>query len=81
MSHLYFIKMFQPILQVSEEAELPEDDVICNGLDEFTRKLTEDDARVLVDLLKLAVAGRAGPQASPAITRVLTGKGINLYIP
>ncbi|XP_042876756.1 E3 ubiquitin-protein ligase HERC2-like isoform X6 [Penaeus japonicus] len=58
---------------VSEEAELPEDDVICNGLDEFTRKLTEDDARVLVDLLKLAVAGRAGPQASPAITRVLIG--------
>ncbi|XP_076028585.1 E3 ubiquitin-protein ligase HERC2 isoform X2 [Oratosquilla oratoria] len=44
-----------------------------SGLDEFTRRLTDDDARVLVDLLKLAVAGRAGPEAKHAITKVLTG--------
>ncbi|KAK8398901.1 hypothetical protein O3P69_004178 [Scylla paramamosain] len=49
------------------------DDGSLSGLDEFTRRLGEDDARVLVDLLKLAVAGRAGPRASPAITKVLTG--------
>ncbi|CAL4122804.1 unnamed protein product, partial [Meganyctiphanes norvegica] len=42
-------------------------------LDEFTRHLSEDDARVLVDLLKLSVAGRAAQRASDAITRVLTG--------
>lgn len=49
------------------------DDGTQSGLDEFTRRLGEDDARVLVDLLKLAVAGRAGPRATPAITKVLTG--------
>ncbi|XP_042217246.1 E3 ubiquitin-protein ligase HERC2-like isoform X2 [Homarus americanus] len=58
---------------VSEEVDAHEDDIGSNGLDEFTRKLTEDDARVLVDLLKLAVAGRAGPRAAAAITKVLTG--------
>lgn len=61
------------LLQVSDEADIPEDEIGTNGLDEFTRKLSEDDARVLVDLLKLAVAGRAGPRAAPAITKVLTG--------
>lgn len=50
------------------------DDGSLSGLDEFTRRLGEDDARVLVDLLKLAVAGRAGSRATPAITKVLTGK-------
>ncbi|XP_071532835.1 E3 ubiquitin-protein ligase HERC2 isoform X2 [Panulirus ornatus] len=58
---------------VSEEADAQEDEMSSNGLDDFTRRLSEDDARVLVDLLKLAVAGRAGPQATPAITKVLTG--------
>lgn len=58
---------------VSDEAEAPDDDVNSSGLDDFTRKLTEDDARVLVDLLKLAVAGRAGPGSSEAITKVLIG--------
>lgn len=43
-------------------------------LDDFTRLLTEDDARVLVDLLKLAVAGRVGPSAVTAITKVLSGR-------
>lgn len=62
---------------MSEEADVPEDDIGSNGLDEFTRRLTEDDARVLVDLLKLAVAGRAGARAAPAITKVLIGGACN----
>ena len=41
-------------------------------LDEFTRTLTADDARVLVDLLKLAVAGRAGGGGKEALSQVLT---------
>lgn len=58
--------------QVPEAVDGPDDGTL-SGLDEFTRRLGEDDARVLVDLLKLAVAGRAGPRATPAITKVLTG--------
>ena len=61
------------LFQVSDEPEVPEDGMNSTGLDDFTRKLTEDDARVLVDLLKLAVAGRAGPGSSEAITKVLIG--------
>ncbi|CAH1268469.1 HERC2 [Branchiostoma lanceolatum] len=44
-------------------------------LDEFTGKLSADDARVLVDLLKLAVAGRAGEAGREAISAVLTAMG------
>ncbi|KAI8508669.1 E3 ubiquitin-protein ligase herc2, partial [Branchiostoma belcheri] len=44
-------------------------------LDEFTGKLSADDARVLVDLLKLAVAGRAGESGKEAISAVLTAMG------
>ncbi|KAK2162853.1 hypothetical protein LSH36_90g02038 [Paralvinella palmiformis] len=40
-------------------------------LDDFTNKLTADDARVLVDLLKLAVAGRAGAKGQQALSHVL----------
>ncbi|XP_064637694.1 E3 ubiquitin-protein ligase HERC2-like isoform X2 [Lineus longissimus] len=44
-------------------------------LDDFTKMLTADDARVLVDLLKLAVAGRAGEVGRQAISNVLTALG------
>ena len=44
-------------------------------LDEFTKKLGADDARVLVDLLKLAVAGRAAPMGKEALSSVLTALG------
>ncbi|XP_023218340.1 E3 ubiquitin-protein ligase HERC2-like isoform X1 [Centruroides sculpturatus] len=44
-------------------------------LDDFTAKLTPDDARVLVDLLKLAVAGRAGEKGKDTIASVLTAMG------
>ncbi|XP_052829652.1 E3 ubiquitin-protein ligase HERC2 isoform X3 [Octopus bimaculoides] len=41
------------------------------GLDEFTSKLTADDARVLVDLLKLAVANRAGEKGKDTLAGIL----------
>lgn len=41
------------------------------GLDEFTSNITPDDARVLVDLLKLAVATRAGEKGREVISEVL----------
>ncbi|XP_034934449.1 E3 ubiquitin-protein ligase HERC2 [Chelonus insularis] len=44
---------------------------IENGLDEFTSTLTEDDARMLVDLLKLAVANRVNDGAKEIISSVL----------
>lgn len=42
------------------------------NLDEFTCKLQSDDARVLVDLLKLAVAQRAGGMGQQGISDTLT---------
>lgn len=42
-------------------------------VDDFTRHLNEDDCRVLVDLLKLAVADRAGHDAVQALSSVLAG--------
>ncbi len=44
-------------------------------LDEFTQRLSADDARVLVDLLKLAVANRAGDRGNQALSHVLTALG------
>ena len=44
-------------------------------LDEFTTTLSSDDARLLVDLLKLAVAGRAGEHGKDSIAHVLMALG------
>ncbi|CAL1297267.1 unnamed protein product [Larinioides sclopetarius] len=41
-------------------------------VDEFTNLLSSDDARVLVDLLKLAVAGRINDKAKDIISSVLS---------
>lgn len=41
------------------------------GLDDFTNKLSSDEARILVDLLKLAVANRSGPRAKEILSTVL----------
>lgn len=41
--------------------------------DDLSRHLTEEDVRVLLDLLKLAVAQRAGPDAVQALSQVLAG--------
>lgn len=46
-----------------------------SGLDEFTSLLTENDARLLVDLLKLAVADRIeDEQAKEILSSVLISK-------
>jgi len=52
-----------------------EDGATASGLDEFTSALTEDDARVLVDLLKLAVANRVCTSAKETISSVLIALG------
>ena len=48
---------------------------IPSGLDDFTSLLTVEDARVLVDLLKLAVARRVGPKGKETLGAVLTAMG------
>jgi len=45
---------------------------VTSDIDEFTSQLSADDARVLVDLLKLAVANRAGLRAKETLSRLLT---------
>ena len=44
------------------------------NLDDFTSLLGQDDAGMLVDLLKLAVARRAIDTAKETIVNVLVGK-------
>lgn len=52
-----------------------------SGLDEFTSLLTENDARLLVDLLKLAVADRVeDEQAKEVLSTVLISKNCNVVI-
>ena len=48
---------------------------IPSGLDDFTRLLTVEDARVMVDLLKLAVASRVGEKGKETLGAVLTAMG------
>lgn len=48
-------------------------------LDDFTRKLTVDDARAIVDLLKLAVANRAGTKAKDTLAQLLIALGKMSY--
>lgn len=50
---------------------------VAPGLDEFTSLLTESDARLLVDLLKLAVADRIEcPEAKETLSAVLISEYI-----
>ena len=44
-------------------------------LDDFTRLLIPDDARLLIDLLKLAVSGRAIAHARECLSSVLSSLG------
>ncbi|KAL8607282.1 hypothetical protein ACOMHN_047613 [Nucella lapillus] len=58
------------VTQTTEaESDLPP------GLDEFTSHLCADDARVLVDLLKLAVADRVAPNSTDTLSNTLTALG------
>ena len=54
------------------EAELS---ALLQDLDDFSKKLTADDARVLVDLLKLVVAKRAGDNGKESLSCMLTALG------
>ena len=50
------------------------------GLDEFTLLLTENDARLIVDLLKLAVAERIeDDQAQEVILKVNIERNKNIF--
>ena len=44
---------------------------LYHGLDTFTIHLTAEDTRVMVDLLKLAVAGRVGERGKETLAAVL----------
>jgi hypothetical protein len=57
-------------LEENEEEEVSS----VHPLDDFTGLFTQDEACVLVDLLKLGVAGRAGPNAKEAISSMLLCK-------
>lgn len=51
------------------------------GLDDFTSLLTENDARLLVDLLKLAVADRVeDEQAREVLSSVLISEYFSLLL-
>ncbi|XP_077559435.1 E3 ubiquitin-protein ligase HERC2 isoform X3 [Haemaphysalis longicornis] len=63
--------VFAATFSSSEQVTPAEPEAIHSLLDEFTARLTAEDARALVDLLKLAVAGRAGEKAKDAIADVL----------
>ncbi|XP_054929802.1 E3 ubiquitin-protein ligase HERC2 isoform X6 [Dermacentor andersoni] len=63
--------VFAATFSSSEQMTPAEPEAIHSLLDEFTARLTAEDARALVDLLKLAVAGRAGEKAKDAISDVL----------
>lgn len=65
-------------LQVVGQTE--EVDQLHPNLDDFTSLLCQDDARMLVDLLKLAVAGRAVDAAKETIVIVLVGRCARLVI-
>ena len=65
-------------MQVTSTGETEVTAYVAPDLDEFTQKLSADDARVLVDLLKLAVAGRAGEKGREALSHVLTALGKTL---
>lgn len=51
----------------------------ATNLDDFTSLLGLNDARLLVDLLKLAVAKRVGPTAKETISTVLISKYVNCW--
>ena len=49
--------------------------ILPAGTDEFTRIFSQDDIRMLVDLLKLAVAGRCSERAREAVATLLQTMG------
>ena len=68
-------KEFVPPDKIPEE-KLP---VVAAGGDEFTRMFSQDDIRMLVDLLKLAVAGRCNDKAREAVASLLQNMGGGIH--
>lgn len=48
---------------------------VASDLEEFTSQLTVEDARVMVDLLKLAVSKRVGEKGKETLSEILTAMG------
>ena len=48
---------------------------VASDLEEFTSQLTVEDARVMVDLLKLAVSKRVGERGKETLSEILTAMG------
>ena len=67
-------KEFVPPDKIEEE-KLP----VAAGGDEFTRMFSQDDIRMLVDLLKLAVAGRCNEKAREAVASLLQNMGGGIH--
>ena len=69
--------MISPLSEVSsvdpESLRLKQDKYL--HVDEFTKLLCPDDARMLVDLLKLAVAGRCSDRSRESLSSVLSALG------
>ena len=53
-------------MQATESQE-----VMNSGLDDFTRELSVDDSRMIVDLLKIAAAGRLQPSTQNILSSLL----------
>ena len=54
------------------EELIPNFPLMAKDMDNFTHLLTVEDARVMVDLLKLAVAKRVGERGRETMAAVLT---------
>ena len=59
-------------MEPPSQSVIPNFPLLARDLDNFTHLLTVEDARVMVDLLKLAVAKRVGERGKETMAAVLT---------
>ena len=59
-------------MEPPSQSVIPNFPLLAGDLDNFTHLLTAEDARVMVDLLKLAVAKRVGERGKETMAAVLT---------
>ena len=64
-----------PIASLVPKQDIRNEKQELSSLDEYTKLLTVEDARVLVDLLKLAVSGRVGEKGKYTLSVILTALG------
>lgn len=69
------IPLLSSIIGSPEEDYISQSHSISSNLDEFTKLLTVEDARVMVDLLKLAVSGRVGERGKETLSAILMAMG------